>query len=287
MLRAEGYSYKEICAETGWTYTKVNRCLAEGRRAFLERIARIESGAECERLAPHLSALADGEATADDLTALRPHLKGCLDCRARLREYRAAPSRVAALVAPAGVAAGGGDGGPLRGVIESVIGAVQERAAAIGERVHQATELAAGGKVAAVGSVRGRARGRRRRHRRASQRADRRHPTVRAGPSRQGRGRTTGARPRAAGVNSSRLVGRAAVTRAGRFQAGARAGSPAEPRERVRPRGRGCRHTRPEGARPGTGAGGRIRSGRRGRRGWRGVRSVGRTQPGAGPRARR
>ncbi len=150
VLRAEGYSYKEICAETGWTYTKVNRCLAEGRRAFLERIAGIESGAECERLAPHLSALADGEATAADLTALRPHLKGCLDCRARLREYRAAPSRVAALVAPAGVAAGGGDGGPLRGVIESVIGAVQERAAAIGERAHQATELAAGGKVAAV-----------------------------------------------------------------------------------------------------------------------------------------
>ena len=26
LLRAEGYTYKEICAETGWTYTKVNRC---------------------------------------------------------------------------------------------------------------------------------------------------------------------------------------------------------------------------------------------------------------------
>ena len=52
LLRAEGYSYREICAETGWTYTKVNRCLTEGRRAFLERLAGIESGAECERLAP-------------------------------------------------------------------------------------------------------------------------------------------------------------------------------------------------------------------------------------------
>jgi RNA polymerase sigma factor (sigma-70 family) len=30
-LRAEGYSYAEICELTGWTYTKVNRCLAEGR----------------------------------------------------------------------------------------------------------------------------------------------------------------------------------------------------------------------------------------------------------------
>jgi RNA polymerase sigma factor (sigma-70 family) len=30
-LQAEGYSYAEIQALTGWTYTKVNRCLAEGR----------------------------------------------------------------------------------------------------------------------------------------------------------------------------------------------------------------------------------------------------------------
>jgi RNA polymerase sigma factor (sigma-70 family) len=31
LLQAEGYSYAEICARCGWTYTKVNRCLAEGR----------------------------------------------------------------------------------------------------------------------------------------------------------------------------------------------------------------------------------------------------------------
>jgi RNA polymerase sigma factor (sigma-70 family) len=31
VLRAEGYSYAEICEITGWTHTKVNRCLAEGR----------------------------------------------------------------------------------------------------------------------------------------------------------------------------------------------------------------------------------------------------------------
>jgi RNA polymerase sigma factor (sigma-70 family) len=30
-LQALGYSYAEICALCGWTYTKVNRCLAEGR----------------------------------------------------------------------------------------------------------------------------------------------------------------------------------------------------------------------------------------------------------------
>jgi len=30
-LQASGYSYAEICDACGWTYTKVNRCLAEGR----------------------------------------------------------------------------------------------------------------------------------------------------------------------------------------------------------------------------------------------------------------
>jgi DNA-directed RNA polymerase specialized sigma24 family protein len=30
-LLALGYSYREICELTGWTYTKVNRCIAEGR----------------------------------------------------------------------------------------------------------------------------------------------------------------------------------------------------------------------------------------------------------------
>jgi RNA polymerase sigma factor (sigma-70 family) len=34
LLQAEGYSYAEICARCGWTYTKVNRCLAEGRAAL-------------------------------------------------------------------------------------------------------------------------------------------------------------------------------------------------------------------------------------------------------------
>jgi len=33
-LLAAGYSYKEICALTGWSYTKVNRCVREGRAAL-------------------------------------------------------------------------------------------------------------------------------------------------------------------------------------------------------------------------------------------------------------
>jgi RNA polymerase sigma factor (sigma-70 family) len=43
-LKASGYSYAEIMELTGWTYTKVNRCMAEGRKAFLERFAAIYGG---------------------------------------------------------------------------------------------------------------------------------------------------------------------------------------------------------------------------------------------------
>jgi RNA polymerase sigma factor (sigma-70 family) len=150
LLKAEGYSYKEICEVTGWSYTKVNRCLTEGRRAFLERVAGIEGGSECERLAPLVSLLADGELSSEELRLLRPHLKSCLACRARLREYRAAPQRVAALVPPLALAAGGADAGPLRSLLESLIGATSDRAAALGERLHAAGELATGTKVAAV-----------------------------------------------------------------------------------------------------------------------------------------
>jgi RNA polymerase sigma factor (sigma-70 family) len=106
LLKAEGLSYQEIAAQTGWSYTKVNRCLVEGRRAFYARVQGIESGAECERMAPLLSALADGQASAEDMAALRPHLRGCSSCRATLRDYREAPRRVAAL-SPLPVAAGG------------------------------------------------------------------------------------------------------------------------------------------------------------------------------------
>ena len=116
------------------------------------RLAGIEGGIECARFAPLLSALADGEASAEDLAALRPHMKSCLSCRAALREFRAAPARVAALVPPAALAAAdlGSGGGSLRSLVESVVGAAQHKAAALGERAHAAAELATGQKLAAV-----------------------------------------------------------------------------------------------------------------------------------------
>jgi RNA polymerase sigma factor (sigma-70 family) len=163
-LRAEGYSYKEICEITGWTYTKVNRCITEGRQAFLRSLSQIESGAECDRLAHHLSALADGEAMPADLEALRPHLATCLACRARLREYRAVTARVAALIPLGALAADPATtsaGHSLRSLYDSIVGvahdrwtaltaATQERVVAAGDRLHQATELAAAQKAAAV-----------------------------------------------------------------------------------------------------------------------------------------
>src|SRR5918995_972203 len=44
LLKAEGFSYREICSITGWSYTKVNRLLTEGRRAFLHRMSGIQRG---------------------------------------------------------------------------------------------------------------------------------------------------------------------------------------------------------------------------------------------------
>jgi RNA polymerase sigma factor (sigma-70 family) len=152
VLKAEGYSYAEICEITGWSYTKVNRCLTEGRRALSVRLAGIQGGIECAKLAPLLSALADGEASAEAVAKLRPHMKTCLACRATLREFRAAPARVAALAPAAALGAEPG-GGLLRGLLESIAGAAQQKAAAVGERAHAAAELAMGQKVAAVAAA--------------------------------------------------------------------------------------------------------------------------------------
>ena len=149
VLKAEGFSYREICAMTGWSYTKVNRLLTEGRRAFLRRVSGIQRGADCARYEPLLSALADGEASAEELAQLRPHMRTCLSCRAALREFRAMPERVASVV-PAVALAASDESGPLRSLFESLAGAAQHKTAAMGDRIQAAAELATGQKVAAV-----------------------------------------------------------------------------------------------------------------------------------------
>jgi RNA polymerase sigma factor (sigma-70 family) len=97
-LLAEGYSYAEIGEITGYSRTKINRCLAEGRERFRSLIARSEDGRRCAEMGPLLSAFCDGEAEPEDAARVREHLRACAHCRATLRSYRAAPAAAAALV---------------------------------------------------------------------------------------------------------------------------------------------------------------------------------------------
>lgn len=99
-LLAEGYSYAEIGEITGFSQTKINRCLAEGRERFRRLISRGEDGSRCEEMGPLLSAFCDGEAGGEQTARLREHLRACAGCRATLRAYRAAP-RAAVALAPA------------------------------------------------------------------------------------------------------------------------------------------------------------------------------------------
>ncbi|MDP9293081.1 MAG: sigma-70 family RNA polymerase sigma factor [Actinomycetota bacterium] len=89
MLKAEGLSYAEIGARLNWTYTKVNRCITEGRRRFRRLYEQLENGAECERLSPTLLALAHGTATNEAVLEIRPHLRNCTACRATVRKLHA------------------------------------------------------------------------------------------------------------------------------------------------------------------------------------------------------
>lgn len=154
VLKAHGYSYQEICGITGWTYTKVNRCLTEGRRALRERLEDIEAGRECERWSELIAAVADGEARAQDVAALRPHLRRCAACRAALREHRMAHRGIAAVVPLAALDsfAGGVEETPglLVRLYEALTGGVQERALVSAQRVQAGMEAASAGKVAAV-----------------------------------------------------------------------------------------------------------------------------------------
>jgi RNA polymerase sigma factor (sigma-70 family) len=98
-LLAEGYSYREISQITGYSATKVNRALAEGRERFRRFLVHRDGGARCTELAPLISAFADDEAGEAEVATLREHLRSCPHCRATLRAYRAAP-RAAAALAP-------------------------------------------------------------------------------------------------------------------------------------------------------------------------------------------
>jgi RNA polymerase sigma factor (sigma-70 family) len=98
-LLAEGYSYAEIGEITGFSRTKVNRVLAEGRSRFRGLLSSSEDGTRCRELQPLLSAVCDGEAGEREAARVREHLRACAHCRATMRAYRAAP-RIAGALAP-------------------------------------------------------------------------------------------------------------------------------------------------------------------------------------------
>jgi len=135
--------------------TKVNRLISEGRASFRDRYESIATGAECERWAPVLSRLGDGEARVGELVAVRRHLRRCPGCRATLRGYVETPGRVAALVpaaAVAGLASAPGAGGLLSGVLETLGGGLggHERATLLAGKLGAAAEAATSSKLAAV-----------------------------------------------------------------------------------------------------------------------------------------
>lgn len=162
-LRAQGLSYREICEREGWTYTRCNRVVSEGRRRLLTRLGAIESGDECARWMPLLSAFADGEIDARAVVELRPHLRACQACRATLGELHDAARGIRIVVPPlllppavaaagavtvAGTAAVVDDGGFSR--LEALAHGALERVTGSALRLQSAVEALPGAKVAAV-----------------------------------------------------------------------------------------------------------------------------------------
>lgn len=98
LMKAEGLSYAEIGDQLGWTYTKVNRCVTEGRARFRRLFGGIENGEQCERFGPLLLALAESRAGADELVVLKPHLRHCIACRAEVRRLHGARWPLAAFL---------------------------------------------------------------------------------------------------------------------------------------------------------------------------------------------
>lgn len=98
-----------------------------------------------------LSLVADGEASEADRRSVRSHVRGCLGCRAELRDFRATPSQVAALF-PVAAALSPAGGGLDRFVdsFNSLVASVQERALPVATGGTHGVELGMAKKAIAV-----------------------------------------------------------------------------------------------------------------------------------------
>lgn len=150
VLKAMGYSYDEIAERTGFSWTKVNRSLTEGRRSFLERFGELAAGERCEGFQALLSTACDGEASETETRALRAHLDGCGNCRAALRSYRTAPRRIAELFPPGLVAGLSQQQGWWARLGEWVSAGTGDRAGALAWKLQQGAEAISVPKAAAV-----------------------------------------------------------------------------------------------------------------------------------------
>jgi RNA polymerase sigma factor (sigma-70 family) len=138
-LLAEGYSYAEIGELTGFSQTKINRVLAEGRNRFRSMLSSSEDGSRCRELRPLLSAFCDGEASAAGAETVREHLRACAHCRATARTYRAAP-RIAIALAPALPPSRS-----LLGRAHELLAGIGSRLTGVGAGTDTATQIAAAG----------------------------------------------------------------------------------------------------------------------------------------------
>lgn len=156
LLRADGLGYPEICEITGFSYAKVNRLLSEGRKAFHLHVGMIDSGRECERLAPALSMLADGEdpANRDELDR---HLSSCLHCKSTLRDYRGTARDLGALMPVGAFALADAEKHGLLARVGQALRApvdwLQARLSGSAAEMHQGAEVALAKKVAIVVGV--------------------------------------------------------------------------------------------------------------------------------------
>jgi RNA polymerase sigma factor (sigma-70 family) len=141
-LLAEGYSYAEIGEMTGWTRTKINRLLAEGRAHFRSLVTSSEDGGRCRELQPLLSAFCDGEARSRDVATVREHLRACAHCRVTVRTYRAAPRIAGAML-------------PLLPPSRSLLDRAQELAGNLWSRLPGTSGESVATQVAAAGGTRG------------------------------------------------------------------------------------------------------------------------------------
>jgi RNA polymerase sigma factor (sigma-70 family) len=143
MMKAHGLSYAEIGERNGWSYTKVNRAVTEGRRRFINTYNGIEAGEECERFEPIVRALSEGSATTAQVLKIRPHLRHCNACRATVRELHVSRLRRASLFSPIFV---------LRHELAALFHRAQASDLATGTGLAGA---GGGGRVATVGAVLG------------------------------------------------------------------------------------------------------------------------------------